>query len=49
MFGMDAEHFTALQDIHGAVHAARIRLKYTWFGSGYISNMYFKWIANKPT
>ena len=48
MFGMDAEHFTALQGIHGAVHAARIGLKYTWFGPGYISNMYFKMIANKP-
>jgi hypothetical protein len=48
-FGMDAEHFTALQAIHGAVHVAKIGLKYTWFGPGYLSNMYFKMIANKPT
>merc|ERR1712066_742836 len=48
-FGMDAEHWTALQAIHGAVHVAKIGLKYTWFGPGYISNMYFKMIANKPT
>ena len=49
MFGMDVEHWTALQAIHGAVHAARIGLKYTWIGPGYISNMYFKMIANHPT
>ena len=48
-FGMDAEHWTALQAIHGATHVAKIGLKYTWFGPGYISNMYFKMIANKPT
>ena len=48
-FGMDAEHWTALQAIHGVVHNAAIGLKYTWFGAGYLSNMYFKMIANKPT
>ena len=42
------EHWIALQGIHGAVHAAKIGLKYTWFGPGYISNMYFKMIANHP-
>jgi len=47
-FNMDAEHFAALMGIHGAVHAARIGLKYTWFGPGYISNVYFKQLANKP-
>ena len=45
---VDAEHWIALQAIHGAVHAAKIGLKYTWFGPGYISNMYFKMIANHP-
>ena len=25
-----------------------IYFKYTWFGSGYLSNTYFKQIANKP-
>ena len=49
VFGMDAEHFTALQAIHGIVHRPdNMGLKYTWFGSGYLSNMYFKMIANKP-
>ena len=47
-FGMDTEHFMALQAVHGAVHAARIGLKYTWFGPGYISNVYFKMIAGTP-
>jgi len=46
--GVESEGWTALQAIHGAVHAALIGLKYTWFGPGYISNMYFKMIANKP-
>ena len=48
-FGMSAEHSQALQAVHGAVHSAAVGLKYTWFGSGYISNMYYKWIANHPT
>ena len=48
-FGMSAEHSQALQAVHGAVHAAMIGVKYTWFGSGYISNMYYKWIANYAT
>ena len=48
MFGMDAKHWAALQAIHGAVHQARIGVKYTWFGPGYISNVLFKMIANKP-
>jgi len=48
MFKVDAEHWMALQAIHGATHAAKIGLKYTWFGPGYISNMYFKMIANHP-
>ena len=29
---VDADKWMALQAIHGAVHAARIGLKYTWFG-----------------
>ena len=24
-------------------------MKYTWFGPGYISNMFYKWIANSDT
>jgi len=47
-FNMDAEHFAALMAVHGATHRAAIGLKYTWFGAGYISNMYFKQLANKP-
>ena len=46
---MSAEHSQALQAVHGAVHGADIGVKYTWFGSGYISNMYYKWIANYAT
>ena len=48
-FLMGAEHSTALQAIHGAVHVAHIGAKYTWFGGGYLSNMFYKMIANKPT
>ena len=46
-FGMSPEHSQALQAVHGAVHAALIGTKYTWFGPGYISSMYYKWIANQ--
>ncbi len=46
---VDAENWIALQGIHGAVHAIHLGDKYTWFGNGYISNFYFKMIANKPT
>ena len=45
---VDSERWTALQAIHGAVHSATIAVKYTWFGPGYISNMYFKMITNRP-
>merc|ERR1711963_814669 len=31
-FGMDAEHWIALQAIHAVVHAANVGVKYTWFG-----------------
>ena len=48
-FGMNPEHSQALQAVHGAVHQAEVGVKYTWYGSGYISNMYFKWMSNKPT
>lgn len=47
-FGIDADLWTALQGVHGVVHAANVGVKYTWFGSGYLSNMMFKMIANKP-
>ena len=46
---MSAEHSQALQAVHGAVHSSDVGVKYTWFGPGYISNMYYKWIANHPT
>ena len=48
-FGMEAELSQALQAVHGAVHSSALGVKYTWFGSGYISNMYYKWIANYAT
>jgi len=48
-FGIDSIHWTALQAIHGVVHSpANLGVKYTWFGPGYLSNVYFKMIANKP-
>jgi len=47
-FGMDAEHSQALLAVHGAVHQSNVGVKYTWMGTGYISNMYFKMIANHP-
>ena len=46
---MDPEHWMALQAIHGATHGVGMNIKYTWFGPGYISNVYFKRLANKPT
>ena len=45
---MDVDLWTALQSIHSVVHGSPIGVKYTWFGMGYLSNMYFKLIANKP-
>ena len=46
---MPAENFAALQGIHSIIHSvSTVGTKYTWFGSGYISNTYFKQIANKP-
>ena len=48
-FMMGAEHSVAIQAVHGSTHTAHIGVKYTWFGSGYISNMFYKMIANKPT
>ena len=48
-FGMSPIHWSALQGIHGIVDFIfGPGTKYTWFGSGYISNTYFKQIANKP-
>ena len=48
-FKMPAENFAALQGIHGIVDFMwTIGSKYTWYGSGYITNTYFKQIVNKP-
>merc|ERR1711971_723257 len=48
-FGMPPENWAALQAIHGATDWINsVATKYTWFGSGYLSNTYFKQIANKP-
>jgi len=48
-FDMSPEHSQALQAVHGAVHSADVGVKYSWLGAGYISNMYYKWIANHAT
>ena len=48
-FGMDTVQWVALMAIHGAVHfPANLGVKYTWVGPGYLSNVYYKMIANKP-
>ena len=48
-FGMDTVRWVALMAIHGAVHfPANLGVKYTWVGPGYLSNVYYKMIANKP-
>ena len=49
VMGIDVEKWIALQAVHGIVHRAFNKMKYTWFGVGYLSNMYFKFIANHPT
>ena len=43
------KHVQALQAVHGAVHQSDVGVKYSWLGAGYISNMYYKWIANHAT
>ena len=48
VMNVDVDKWMALQAIHGAVHVGNIGLKYTWFGPGYISNVYFRMIANYP-
>jgi len=48
-FNMSPEHSQALQAVHGAVHQSDVGVKYSWLGAGYISNMYYKWIANHAT
>ena len=49
IINVDIEKWIALQAVHGAIGSALEKSKYGWFGSGYISNMYFKEIATKPT
>ena len=49
VLNVDIENWIALQAVHGAIGRALKGHKYQWFGSGYISNMYFKEIALKPT
>ena len=51
--GMSAKDFIALNSIHGMINPfsqASIGTKYTWMGSGpYLSNIYYKILANRPT
>ena len=51
--GMSAKDFIALNSIHGMISPftdASIGSKYTWMGSGpYLSNIYYKILANRPT
>lgn len=48
-YDIGPEHSQALQAVHGAVHQSKVGVKYTWIGPGYISNMYYRAIANKAT
>lgn len=51
--GMSPKDFIALNSIHGMISPftkASIGSKYTWLGSGpYLSNIYYKILANRPT
>lgn len=48
-FNLDAVRWVALMAIHGSVHfPANLGVKYTWVGPGYLSNVYYKMIANRP-
>ena len=51
--GMSAKDLTALSAIHGMIHPfghGSIGTKYNWLGSSaYLSNMYYKMLANRPT
>ena len=51
--GMSAKDLIALTSIHGMIHPfghGAIGTKYTWVGSGpYLSNMYYKLLANRAT
>ena len=51
--GMSAKDLTALTAIHGMINPfghGSIGTKYVWFGSSaYLSNMYYKMLANRPT
>merc|ERR1711981_353679 len=50
---MPARDLIALTSVHGMIHPfgdGSIGTKYNWVGSGpYLSNMYYKILANKPT
>jgi len=51
-FGMSARDLIALTGIHSIVahpNANTVGTKYSWFGNSYLSNMYYKMLANKPT
>ena len=51
-FNMSARHFIALSGIHSAasrLQGSSIGTKYVWFSTPYLSNMYYKMIANRPT
>ena len=48
-FNLNPAPWLALMAIHGAVHFPNsFGVKYTWFGPGYLSNVYWKMIANHP-
>ena len=50
-FGMPAHEFVALMAVHsGAAHTdVGIKTQYNWFAPNYLSNMYHKMLASRPT
>ena len=50
-FGMPAHEFVALMAVHsGAAHSdVGIKTQYNWFAPNYLSNMYHKMLASRPT
>ena len=47
---MPAEQFIALLAVHAmANHGVTVSTRYHWFGPSYLSNMYHKRLASRPT
>jgi len=47
-FNMDAADFIALIAVHSSAHHVMLQTSYFWFAPAYLSNMYHKYLANRP-